>query len=187
MYFPILETKRLQLVELKKKHAADLFAILSNDDVIVHYGMEKMNHMSEALRLIEILHSTYLENRGIRWGIIRKRDGQLIGTAGLNAFNGKHKRAEIGYEIHPAFWRQGYASEAVSELLAYSFGSMGLSRIGAIVYPANFASSSLLTKLGFQHEGLLRDYMYQNNESHDTNVYSLLKEEWKNKWRKRPV
>jgi ribosomal-protein-alanine N-acetyltransferase len=52
---------------------------------------------------------------------------------------------------------------------------MDLARIGAVVFTENEASNKLLTKIGFQQEGILRDYMYQNGESHDTFVYSLLK------------
>lgn len=87
----------------------------------------------------------------------------------------KHKRAEIGYEIHPGHWRKGYSSEAVSKVLSYGFEVMNLTRIGAVVFIENEASNKLLTKMGFEKEGVLRKYMYQNGKAHDTNVYSLLK------------
>lgn len=51
---------------------------------------------------------------------------------------------------------------------------MELTRIGVVVFTENEASIKLLTKIGFQKEGVLREYMYQNGKSHDTYVYSLL-------------
>ena len=54
---------------------------------------------------------------------------------------------------------------------------MELTRIGAVVFIENEASNKLLTKIGFQKEGILRDYMYQNGVAHDTYVYSLLKKQ----------
>lgn len=87
----------------------------------------------------------------------------------------KHRRAEIGYEIIPAHWRNGFASEAVSEVVSYGFAALGLTRIGAVVFTENEASNRLLVKMGFQKEGVLRQYMYQNGIPYDTNMYSLLK------------
>lgn len=86
----------------------------------------------------------------------------------------EHKRAEIGYEIHPDQWRKGYTIEAVSKVLSFGFNSMDLTRIGAVVFIDNEASNNLLTKIGSQKEGVLRNYMYQNGIAHDTNVYSYL-------------
>lgn len=101
----------------------------------------------------------------------------MIGTVGFNAWSPKHKRAEIGYELHPEYWRKGYATEAVSEVISYGFKELDLTRIGAIVFIENKASNELLTKLGFQKEGVLRNYMYQNGVPYDTYVYSLLRTE----------
>ncbi|WML49215.1 GNAT family N-acetyltransferase [Neobacillus sp. PS3-34] len=178
MDFPELETKRLKLVELKKEHAMDFFAILSLDEVTRHYGMDKLASVEDAEHIIELMQTNYVEKRGCRWGIVLKETGELIGTAGLNALMLKNKRAEIGYEIHPEHWRKGYASEALRGILEYSFTSLGLERMGAVVYPENQASYQLLEKLGFQKEGMLRKYMHQNNKAHDTFVYSLLDTEW---------
>jgi ribosomal-protein-alanine N-acetyltransferase len=63
-------------------------------------------------------------------------------------------------------------------MLAYGFETLQFIRIAAVVYIENEASRNLLTKVGFQEEGLLRKYMIQNDVAHDTVVYSLLKEDW---------
>lgn len=110
----------------------------------------------------------------MRWGIERKGKKGLIGTIGFNAWSPKHKRAEIGYEIHPDHWRKGYMSEAVSKILSYGSETLDLTRIGAVVFIENEASNNLLTKMGFQKEGILKKYMYQNGKAYDTYVYSFL-------------
>ncbi|MEY9867237.1 RimJ/RimL family protein N-acetyltransferase [Peribacillus sp. B2I2] len=86
----------------------------------------------------------------------------------------KHQRAEIGCENHPEQWRKGYTSEAISKVLSYGFDVMDLTSIGAVVFIDNEASNNLLTKIGFQKEGVLKKYMYQYGKAHDTYVYSLL-------------
>ena len=173
--FPALETERLVLRELIKEDAKGIFACFSNDEVTRFYGQETLKNMEEAEKFVDFFSKNYNEKRGIRWGIERKGISGIIGTIGFNAWSPKHKRAEIGYEIHPEQWRKGYTSEAVSKVLSYGFDQMGLTRIGAVVFIENIASNKLLEKAGFQKEGVLRDYMYQGGKAYDTNVYSLLR------------
>ncbi|KOO51091.1 GNAT family N-acetyltransferase [Viridibacillus arvi] len=173
--FPILETERLLLREITTDDAEDIFAYFSNDNVTRYYGQDTFKDIQQAEKVVELFSKNYAEKRGIRWGIQRKGIKGIIGTIGFHAWSPNHKRAEIGYEIHPDHWRNGYALEAVSTILSYGFDDMELTRIGAIVFVDNAASSKLLTKVGFQKEGILRDYMYQNGKAHDTFIYSMLK------------
>lgn len=55
--------------------------------------------------------------------------------------------------------------------------TLGLTRIGAVVFIENAASNNLLTKMGFQKEGILKKYMYQNGKVYDTYVYSFIPEQ----------
>ncbi|PIC84673.1 GNAT family N-acetyltransferase [Sporosarcina sp. P1] len=174
--FPTLETDRLILRELTNEDAEGIFACFSNEDVTRFYGQETLKSIEEAEKFVDIFSKNYSEKIGMRWGIERKETKGIIGTIGFNAWLPKHKRAEIGYEIHPQQWRKGYTSEAVSEVLSYGFDIMGLTRIGAVVFIENEASNKLLGKVGFQKEGVLRNYMYQDGKAYDTNVYSLLRE-----------
>ncbi|WP_438313108.1 GNAT family N-acetyltransferase [Sporosarcina sp. FA9] len=174
--FPTLETDKLILREITNEDTEGIFACFSNEDVTRFYGQETLKSGIEAEKIIDIFSKNYSEKRGIRWGIERKETKGIIGTIGFNAWLPKHKRAEIGYEIHPQQWRKGYTSEAVSEVLSYGFDVMGLTRIGAVVFIENEASNKLLEKVGFQQEGVLRNYMYQDGKAYDTYVYSLLRE-----------
>jgi len=178
MTFPLLETKRLKLIELQHQHVNAVYEILSLEEVTRFYGTSPFTLQAEATRLIDMYYKNYLEKRGIRWGIKLKENQRIIGTVGLNTLQLKNKRAEIGYELHPLFWQKGLAIEAVSEVIRFSFDQLGLYRIGALVYPENKPSLALLDKLGFITEGLLRGYMFQDEQFHDTYMLSLLKPEW---------
>lgn len=173
--FPILETERLILREITKDDAQGIFACFSNENVTRYYGQDTLVNIEQAEQFVEFFSKNYAEKRGVRWGIERKGTKGIIGTVGFNAWSPKHKRAEIGYEINPEQWRKGYTSEALLKIISYGFESMGLTRIGAVVFIDNAASNSLLSKMGFQKEGILRQNMYQNGKAHDTYVYSLLK------------
>ena len=173
--FPTLETERLRFREITKADADGIFACFSDERVTRFYGQETLDTIGQAEAFVDFFANSYKEKRGIRWGIEVKERPGIIGTIGFNAWSPKHKRAEIGYEIHPEHWRKGYITEAVSRVVAYGFSEFGLTRIGAVVFIDNEASNKLLTKAGFQKEGILREYMYQNGKAYDTYVYSILK------------
>ncbi|MGM0896509.1 MAG: GNAT family N-acetyltransferase [Bacillota bacterium] len=174
MDFQELATDRLELVHIGKHHAESFFDIMSRDEVTKYYGMSSLTEISDAEKIIESFRQTFESNRGIRWGIVVKETGAFIGTVGLNNLNLKSKKAEIGFELHPAYWNKGYVSEAVKEVLEYCFGQLGLFRLGAVTFPENAVSIALLRKLGFEKEGVLRGYLYQDDCSHDAFIFSLL-------------
>jgi len=175
--FPILETERLILRELTLEDTRSIFHCFSHKEVTRYYGQEPFTEFKQAEKLITLFSKNFTEKRGIRWGIERKGTKGIIGTVGFNVWSPTHKRAEIGYEIHPDYWRKGYTLEAVTKVISYGFNDMGLTRIGAVVFLENEASNQLLMKIGFQQEGIFRDYMYQNGEAYDTLIYSILKAE----------
>lgn len=178
MEFPILETDRLKLVYIDHSYDQAYFEIMSNDTVTKFYGMDSLNTLDQATRIIDSFQHTYEKKQGIRWGIIWKKTNTFIGTVGLNNLSNWSRRAEIGYEIHPDYWRKGIATEAIEAALNYSFYELELFRIGAVTFPDNVSSNSLLEKIGFNREGILRGYLHQNNKSYDALVLSILRTEW---------
>ena len=66
-----------------------------------------------------------ITRKGIRWEIVLKETNVLIGTIGLNNLQLWSKRSEIGYDLHPRYWGNGYASEAAREIIDYGFKDLG--------------------------------------------------------------
>ena len=63
---------------------------------------------------------------------------------------------DLGYAFLPAYWGQGYASEAALAVLDYARRVLGLVRLVAIVSIDNDRSIKLLERLGFQFERMIR-------------------------------
>ncbi|MCY9549601.1 GNAT family N-acetyltransferase [Lysinibacillus xylanilyticus] len=171
--FPNLETDRLILREITHDDAQGIFSCFSNPDVLRYYGQDPLETIEQATGLIKFFAKSFEEKKGIRWGIEVKGEKGLIGSIGFNSWSPKHKRAEIGYEIHPDYWRKGYMSEAIKEILSFGSQTLGLTRIGAVVFIENQASNNLLSNMGFEREGILKNYMYQNGKVYDTFVYGF--------------
>ncbi|MBS2968580.1 GNAT family N-acetyltransferase [Metabacillus sp. KIGAM252] len=172
MNFPELKTERLKLREINEEDADNLFEIFSKENVLKYYGMEPLRELTEAKLLARRFHDGWHQETSLRWGM--EYNEQLIGTIGYHNWNKTHKRAEIGYEIHPDFWRMGFASEALQAAAWFGFKTLGLHRIGATVRPENKASLLLLEKFGFKREGILKGYQYIGGEYYDLVMLSIV-------------
>ena len=177
--FPPLETSRLMLRGIQRADNAALFGILSDDEVTRYYDDESFTNISQATSQIEAWELGFVNKRCIRWGIVRKGEHEIIGTCGFYGFHAWHKRASIGYELARTAWRQGIMTEALDAIIAFGFTEMNLNRIDAVVLPENKASILLLEKLGFSHEGILKEYENWGNKGFvDLRLFSLLKKIW---------
>lgn len=178
MTFPILETNRLQLVEVTPDHAEALYEILSDETVTRFYGMDPLTSAEQGTMIVKSFDDTYKTRRGIRWGMVVKETGTFIGTIGFNHLSEYSKKTEIGFELSPSHWGKGYTSEAVQVILRYAFETLALYRVGAVTFPDNIASIRLLKKHGFIQEGELRGYLYQGGQSHDGYLFSMIRPDW---------
>jgi [ribosomal protein S5]-alanine N-acetyltransferase len=66
------------------------------------------------------------------------------------------------------------ATRALALLVAWSFAELRMGRVQALVHPDNPGSARVLVRLGFQREGLLRDYRAGDLGREDRLIYSLL-------------
>lgn len=178
MTFPVLETDRLRLIEIEEKHADSIYKTFSLEEVTRYYGMVPFTSREQAVNMVKSFANNFQEQRSIRWGITIKETEEFVGTVGLNNLLLFNKRAEVGYELHPNYWHKGIASEAVKAVVDYSFRELDLYRLGANTFPENEPSYSLLLKLGFQKEGLLRGYIHQGGKNYDALIFGITKPDW---------
>jgi ribosomal-protein-alanine N-acetyltransferase len=96
-----------------------------------------------------------------RWHLFLRSDPRrIVGSVALsNIVEGAFLSALLGYRLDGALTGQGLMSEAVGAVVEFAFSVLGLHRIEANVMPKNTASRRLLTRLGFEEEGLARRYL----------------------------
>lgn len=105
-------------------------------------------------------------------------DGRLIGNCGIRIANATTREAELGYELDPNFWGNGYATKAARAMLAFGFRELRLHRVTAWCIADNAASARVLEKLGFQREGCLREREWFKERWWDTLIFAILDREW---------
>jgi [ribosomal protein S5]-alanine N-acetyltransferase len=176
--FPVLQTERLRLRAVRPGDVTAVYALFSDPTVTRHYGLEPFTTVEQAAQRVSAIRQNYLKRRAIRWAITRREEDALIGTLGLMNWKPKFFSAALGYELAPAYWRQGIMQEALTAVLHFSFTIMALNRLEAFVVPENTPSIALLQKLGFANEGLMREYGYWAQSFHDLYLFALLKRDW---------
>lgn len=177
--FPQLETERLILREMTVDDVEFYFRHFNNNKIVegsCFLGPENLEAAKEELK--RYCTNLFKENRGIRWGIVKKRSIELVGTCGYYDWDKIAHRAEIGYDLTPVYWGQGIMTEALSATLEYGFRKMELNRIQAIIDSKNVRSIRLVERLGFKREGVLRQNSFFIGRFLDDIVFSLLKKEW---------
>ncbi|HHY09560.1 MAG TPA: GNAT family N-acetyltransferase [Firmicutes bacterium] len=173
--FPVLETERLVLRELRYEDGPDICAYF-NAEVANFYDWWPAT-VAEGRGFVRYFKSGYKEEQSIRWGITVKPHDRVVGSSGFSDFD-HFSRAELGYELAREYWGQGIMTEVLQVLIPFGFNSLKLHRIQATVVPGNTASIHLLEKFGFEKEGLLRQYNYVRHRDvwEDALIMALLKE-----------
>lgn len=177
--FPQLETERLILRELTLDDVEFYFHHFNNEEIIdgsCFPGPKDLETAKAELELFCI--NPFKEGTGIRWGIVRKGSSGLIGTCGYYDWSKTSRRAEIGYDLDPAYWGQGIMTEALMAVIEYGFQEMGLNRIQAIIDSKNKRSINLVQRLDFKKEGVLRQRSYFRERFLDDVCFSILRKEW---------
>ena len=175
---PSLETKRMRLRWLTEADVDALYRIFSHPQVVRYWGAPALRDRNAAVALVAEIHENFRRRTSMKWGVAELETDQIIGTVTLFNLNFDNKRAEVGYGLDHAYWRQGYVTEALDALLEYAFEVLELHRLEADVDPRNVGSIRTLEKLGFQREGLMRERWQVNGEIQDALFYGLLRPEW---------
>ena len=175
--FQRLETERLILRQLTMDDKEFIFRQFSDPEVCRYFDEEPFSTVEEAQELIE-WYARPDKDPWRRWGIVKKDDGVMIGTCGYHKWDRRHMRVEIGYDIYKDHWSHGYMTEALKTLIGFCFDILKVNRIDALTHPENNRSIKLLTKYGFQKEGILREYVCHGGKFDDQLSLSLLKREW---------
>ena len=147
--FPTITTQRLVLRQLQDDDVHELFALRTDERVNRFLDRPPPESLNDVREFIAKINQVTRDNEGLYWVITRKNEDKLLGTIGLRNFEPEQYQAEIGYELHPDHQGQGFMHEAMTHVLAYGFGRLGLQAIMADTDPGNLRSIHILERHGF--------------------------------------
>ena len=170
-----IKTERLTLRRFRQGDSAELFAYLSDLQVIRYETYSPFSFaqaQSEAER--RRTDPSY-------WAVCLT-GGRLIGEIRLE--KGDFGNWTLDVALNRKFWDYGYAFESVRALMEHAFADMGVRRIVASCNAENGRGWRLMEKLGMRREGTrLQDVCFQMDENgrpvfQDTYDYAILRPEW---------
>ncbi len=112
---------------------------------------------------------------GVQYWPVFLLDGGHVGCCGLRPYRTAEGVFELGAHLRPAYWGQGYATEAVRAVMSHAFGPLRVRGLFARHNPDNHASGRLLTRLGFRHTR--DDFMPQTGLHHP--AFELSADDWR--------
>jgi ribosomal-protein-alanine N-acetyltransferase len=176
--FPVLQTERLILRNLKDSDLQGLFNLRSNPENMKYIPRDLHQNFEDTKAQMEMILSRIELNEGINWVVTTKDSDEFMGILGLYRIEPENFRAEIGYMILPQFCNNGFVTEALKSIVNFGFHSLKLNSIEAIIDPSNAASEKVLQKLQFKKEAHILENLYFDGKFWDSVIYSLLKKNY---------
>ena len=170
---------------LRPSRESDIESIYQacQDPLISHFTTVPANYTLEhAQSFVRQLDPEGLQSkREIRF-IIESSQGTTPGLAGVISFhspNFNNKVAEIGYWVAKEYRGKSIGTTAVKVLTNFGFETMGWNRIEAMIDHDNEASKKVVTRAGYEHEGLLRQRVIRaDGDVIDMDLYAVLQKNW---------
>lgn len=138
-------TKRLLLKKDAKR--------INNEDIATFLSLN-----AQQIKIIDSLMNDKNLNF-YQWGIFLLQSHELIGTIGVVNINEEKKFIEINYYIEKKYRNQGYATEALRQIIDYFFNQVKIKEIRASHSLNNLAAQKVLLKCGmtFTYDTFYKD------------------------------
>ncbi|MBG7611206.1 GNAT family N-acetyltransferase [Polaribacter sp. BAL334] len=174
-----MNTLQGNLVKLRALEPEDLEFLfqIENDESFWEISHTQTPFSKYVLKqYLENAHLDIFETKQLRLIIEENSSEKKVGMIDLFDFNPQHKRAGIGILIHPDFQQKGFASEALSLLIQYSFLHLQLNQLYANIMSDNEKSLLLFEKHSFKKVGTKKEWIFSDGKMKDEILFQLIKE-----------
>ncbi|UXY14275.1 GNAT family N-acetyltransferase [Chitiniphilus purpureus] len=126
-------------------------------------------------RWCRLAQAEFILRQQLSWLILSADGATVLGACGLHQPDWDHGTASLGYWVHRAHQRRGYASEAVGRVCELAFDTLGMQRLSICCDVQNLASARVAERAGFIHEARLRhSHRDPGGLAHDTLLYARI-------------
>ena len=178
----ILTTERLMLRDFVESDSEAVLAY-QQDPLYLRYYEWTSRTEEEVRAFLKIFlnHQQQVPRIKFQFAVTLKSTGQLIGSCGVRRDSPVAREGDMGYELDPKHWGNGYATEAAQAVLDFGFSHMDLQRVSAWCIADNLASARVLEKIGMKLEKRMRNHQYFKGKWWDALSYAILHEDWRAK------
>lgn len=112
------------------------------------------------------------------WFTIESDAKEAVGLVGLDTISYCNRDAVMPLFVQKSIRRRGVGIRACALVLDLAFRQLGLNRVTSYVRADNLSSKNLLSQLGFQIEGTLRQAWFSEGQFHDMIAVGILLPDW---------
>ena len=106
-------------------------------------------------------------------------EDKLIGGLGMDGIDWSARETFVGIFIgEREYWGKGCGTDAMSIMLRYAFTELNLWRVSLGVFDYNPRAVRSYEKVGFRHEGRIRQCLNHEGKRWDMLSMGILREEW---------
>lgn len=175
-----LTTERLMLREFEPGDWPAVLAYQNDPRYLRYYDWTERTPAAVQAFVAMFLGDRQVQPRlRFQLAVVLASSREVIGNCGIRRKTAAAHEGDIGFELAPAQWGHGYATEAARAIVDFGFTELKLHRIWAWCIAENTASVNVLQKLGMQPEGRLRANEYFKGRWWDTRLFGLLNHEWR--------
>jgi len=135
----IMETERLILRHIDIEKDLDSWTEMMSDAETVRFIGGKTMGRAESWRTMSLMIGHQQIHGYSFYSAIEKSSGKFIGRIG-HWFPDGWPEPEIGWAVHPAHTRKGFAKEAAAACVDYAFDELGWERVIHVIAQENIAS-----------------------------------------------
>ena len=151
-----LATERLTLRCWRVEDAPAALDIYGHDEVArwLSPAMDRVRDLAAMRLLLQqwIAEDARTPAPSGRWALQRTADGLVIGGATLLPLPPGNEDLEIGWQLAPSWWGQGYATETTYAVASWAF-DQGADEIFAVVRPENTRAAATVRQNGMHWVG----------------------------------
>ena len=171
----------ISLELIADKHARPLLDLLDANRIHLRKWLPWVDNMQTVEDFQAYTNRSKVQHEeGTDFGYVILVNGIVAGRIGIHYIHQHNRNGAIGYWLGQDFTGQGTVTKACYALIDYCFNNLGLNRIEIKCATENYKSAAIPERLKFTKEGVLRQAELVNGEFLDLNLYSMLKDEWKN-------
>jgi RimJ/RimL family protein N-acetyltransferase len=176
-----IHTRRLLLRPFEESDLEALHAMQSDEEVVryLYFDARTLDEVRPSLTRKIAQTAVAREGDGVSAAVLLRDTAEFVADVSFWLVSEAYKQGEVGFVVHPAHQRRGYATEAAQALLDFAFNTMALHRVIGRLEARNIASARVFEKLGMRLEAHFIENEWVKGEWQSELLYAILAQEWR--------
>lgn len=178
--FTFRATDELELRLIEPRQAEAIYAVVDRNRAHIRRWMgwvDKNTSVDETRKWCELAARQFAANDGFHAGLWV--GDKFVGEIGYHRISWINRKTTIGYWLDKDAEGRGWMTAACRAMIDHALTALDLNRVEIRCASQNHKSRAIPQRLGFTHEGTLRqaEWLYDHFVDHE--VYGMLKAQWK--------